>query len=44
MGRGWEILFEEFVIYSSGNVIVTFGSLTLVLIVLFYVIYKVVGS
>lgn len=46
MGRAWDILFNDFVIYTEpiSGVGVTFGAVILVLIVLFYVIYKVVGS
>lgn len=46
MGKAWDILFNKFVIYtdSVSGVGVTFGAVILVFIVLYYVIYKVVGS
>lgn len=46
MGKAWDILFNDFVLFtdSFSGVDVTFGAVVICLLVLFYVIYKLVGA
>lgn len=46
MGKAWDILFNDFVLFtdSFSGADVTFGAVVICLLVLFYVIYKLVGA